>query len=228
MSYQDLLQASKDGNLVNVVAYSNAPNLTKQYLSRCVSEACIYGHLDVVKYFIETLGCNRHDYRDSDIYIVWATEYNHLDILKYLMSKGCKPSSRGYNVFRCAISYGYIDILKYIYNRDGFPCIQDRVHNGIYADAIHNAMTKGYWSSVIYSEHHFFLRNRPFPTEKTPNGRSTPDPVYTPMPCFQSFDSYKICILILSLGYSNSVTNEFTSDSTWDNNCMKIVALFAF
>jgi len=224
------VQACEEGNLANVIAYYD-PNFHRDTLQHAFCEITSRGYLHLVKHFIEKFNFNPHGfYYDNDAPLCYACQYNRLDIIQYLISKGCTTDCCAYILFRCSIGKGYIDILKYIYHNDGFPDTrkQNRTFNAIDADSMYFAMKNGHWSCVIYTHFHFALRNLPFPVEKTPCGRTGPEPIYSPMPSFQSFQTYRNCILILSLGYSNSVTNEFTRDPTWDNNCMKIVALFAF
>lgn len=93
------------------------------------------GYLPMVKYLIEEHGFDIH--RDSDRAIMEAAGYGHLDLVKYLISKGANIRSyvpglrNNERPLLAAIRHGHLDVAKYlvsvgsnIRDEDGFVLIE--------------------------------------------------------------------------------------------------------
>ena len=73
-------------------------------------ECFISGNLKLVKYFHK-----KNVAFNMNVCSTYVTVYNHLDILKFLVSVGFKGS---HNVSTAALEYGHVDILKYLIEKN--------------------------------------------------------------------------------------------------------------
>lgn len=113
-SYQGDLKKVKE--LVNQGAYINYED---EYENKAIAFAVKQGHLEVVKYLVENEnGANVNDG------IIQASSNNHLDILKYLHSKGAdlnykhtiydSDGSIDYSAIKQASREGHFEVVKYL------------------------------------------------------------------------------------------------------------------
>ena len=85
---------------------------------------CQFGHLEVVKYLIETCGANARD--NSDFAIRYACLYNHLEVVKYLVEK-CGADARVCNIeiIEQICIFGYLEVVKYLVEKCEVNVIDD-------------------------------------------------------------------------------------------------------
>lgn len=81
----------------------------------------MFGHLNILKFFIEHLGCSFNPLdRDSDgnTFVHFAAKSGHLNILKFFVEHlGCSvevQGSRGSTPIKCALREGHHQVEEYI------------------------------------------------------------------------------------------------------------------
>ena len=89
---ETLFDAARNGRLKEFIELSCKFSNCVKVLSRALREACLYGHMDVVKWLIEHTTADVN-YNSTDVHW-WSTPLtaacfsNHLDVVKYLVKAG--------------------------------------------------------------------------------------------------------------------------------------------
>lgn len=74
---------------------------------------CHNNRLDMVKLLVEIYGADiEYSFKNDKTAIMYATEKNHLDIVKYLYEKGAKLETRTHIITNDTCRYGIFDIIK--------------------------------------------------------------------------------------------------------------------
>ncbi len=76
------------------------------------------GHLDIMQHLCENLVYN---YKNLNIALIMAIEYNWLNIVDYLVSQGIDVSVDDHVALRTAIALGRLDIVKHLFGSSGNP-----------------------------------------------------------------------------------------------------------
>jgi len=128
----DPFECAKSGDLENLMRSSQGEGLDLAAAidsngSTCLHWAAGGGHLDVVKYLIETLGCcpdigqeGKRSFRDRTP-LHWASRNGHLNVVRYLLEK-CNASIEaatvdGTTAFCWASWQGHLEVMTYLHSR---------------------------------------------------------------------------------------------------------------
>ena len=98
--------------------------------------ACNGGHLDVVEYLIDELGCNPHIADEQQLTpLHYASAGGHLHVMRYLISKhNCNPQcvgNHGPTPLHLACLFGDLYIVKYLIHEQNCPCDPECSFNGL-------------------------------------------------------------------------------------------------
>ena len=77
------------------------------------------GHLDIVSFLIERLGCAPDGHNNHGL--IWASFYGHYELIEYLISKGADPTAQNHEAITWAIMNNHISIVKYLYSQGCDP-----------------------------------------------------------------------------------------------------------
>ena len=128
----DPFECAKNGDLKNLIRSLRDTGLdpataTDTNGSNCLHWSAGGGHLDVVKYLIETCRCcpnvgqeGKRSFRDRTA-LHWASRNGHLDVAQYLL-EGCNADIEaatmdGTTAFCWASWQGHLDIMKFLYSQ---------------------------------------------------------------------------------------------------------------
>ena len=79
--------------------------------SRAFFNSAYYGHLDVVKYFVEK-GADIH--ANAEEALRWSAREGHLDVVKYLTEQGADIHAHSEEALQWSAEHGYLSVVKYL------------------------------------------------------------------------------------------------------------------
>jgi len=101
--------------------YEHLKDHKQDDLDYCLSNACIRGHLELVKYLLTTkeLGLNADINSEKDAAFRIACQKGHLDIIKYLLTspelvKHSNISAKDNEGLQWAACHGHFEVVKYL------------------------------------------------------------------------------------------------------------------
>lgn len=114
--YKTLTRALKEvsgfhGRLEDVKYLCEVFDYKTESIRSAISKSCLWGKLDIVKYFVER--CD-YDPKDTDCLLI-ASEWGRIEVVRYLVEEcECNPSMRDNEPIKLAICRGYLEVVKYL------------------------------------------------------------------------------------------------------------------
>lgn len=118
-----------DNNLIPLAALNGKLTIIKYLCNRgydpthydnwAVALASQTGYLNIVKFLIERYNCAANGHNNHGL--IWASFYGHIELVKYLISKGADPTANNNLAIEHAIMNNHLDLTKYLYYHNADP-----------------------------------------------------------------------------------------------------------
>lgn len=155
--YDEIFEKIYEGDLQTVL--KEWPNLekVKNYTSwwkiNAINHAAHYGHLHIVKYFVEVFNIDLtnsvHRHGETTLIYASSSKKDTLEIIKYLYEKGVDIFANKNLALCWACSKGHLQTVKFLVEHGAD--INERInHNPQYPTAIQEAARKGFLPIVKY------------------------------------------------------------------------------
>lgn len=128
-----LIKSSKYGDLEAIKVLVASGAFTKGEYTSALAFAAIHGHLEVVKFLVETVGADVHG--QGDLPLRWASSYGNLEIVQYLVFKGgANVRALDDDALSWSARNGHLDVFEFlveagadIHTQDG-ECLKQAVY----------------------------------------------------------------------------------------------------
>jgi ankyrin repeat protein len=107
----DLIQAAKHGNLINVKSLIEQGADIHAKNDESLIMSARDGHLEVVKYLVEH-GADIHSYKDQALR--WSAENGRLEVVRYLFEQGADMHACNDCALKWSAKYGHLEVVKYL------------------------------------------------------------------------------------------------------------------